>query len=219
MDDYDWLYDSQDWTDHSNHPNTKLVSADILNVLVLKNIKHEGFDLSFGIGVKKTTKKLKAYDGSYTYTSSKDNFRDQTGDFNGLGITYSEEFSSVYGSAEISTETPKWRFLAGVNYSPVYNAKSSDTHHFRNFTNNNVFEGNVVYGFGLGINYAVAKDFNLGVSFERSIYTESKGITTRVYDDIDSANKDKFTQLSTSYEGAGISNNYSLLNIYLKYSF
>lgn len=221
MDDFDWLQVGKDWTHHSNHPNTKLVSANILDIAVVKFIKYKSFNWNFSGGIRNEMRKFEAYDGTYIYSTG-GGFRNNRGSFNGLGITYSEEFSSIYGAIEINKEMQKWHFSSKLTFSPFYGAKSSDRHHLRNFVNNNKFEGidtGTMFGFKLGINYKIATDFNFGISFEDVEYSQAKGITTRTYDDIASANRDKFTQLSTSYAGAGISNKYSLLNIYLKYNF
>jgi omptin len=218
MDDYDWIYSNKDWSHHSNHPNTQLVSADIFKIAIVKTLNLKPFDLHISGGVRRETRKFKAYDGTYIYSNNGE-FRNLSGSFSGLGITYSEEFTSIYGSAEISKDIQNWHFLGNLTISPFYTAKNKDTHHLRNFTNSNEFDSASMFGLGLGVNYAITKNLNLGTSFEYFDYSEAKGTTTRKYDDLTSANRDNFTQLSTSYEGAGISNNYSLLNIYLKYSF
>lgn len=221
MQDFDWLQVGKEWTHFSNHPNTKLVSANILDMVIVKLMKAQNFDWKIRAGIKNESRKFESYDGTYIYSTGSE-FRNSRGEFSGLGITYSEDFTSIYGAIEINKEVQKWNFLGQLSFSPFYTAKSSDRHHFRNFVNNNKFEGidnGTMFGLKLGINYKVAKNYNLGISFEEIEYSQAKGITTRNYDDITSANRDNFTKLSTSYAGAGISNKYSMINIYLKYNF
>jgi len=98
MDDYDWLKnDTNKWSHWSHHDNTILKEFIQYDISIQNELQSTVDDFShYAIfGYMKEFKIFKAYDGTYIY-SSDDGFRDKTGNFYGLGITYSEEYSTLY---------------------------------------------------------------------------------------------------------------------------
>lgn len=218
MNDYDWVKDDpNNWSDWSNHPNTQLEHLSILDINIKKLLESKNtLNAYFTVGYKIESKKFKAYDGTYVYSSSS-GFRDETGYFNGLGITYEETFSSLYLGLGGSKKYKKLNFKAALKYSPFVVAKNIDTHHFRYFTNENSFDPTTMTQINLVVEYPYTKDLLFVITYENVEYEETKGTTTRTYY---GQTSDTYTSGGTipqgsvfNYSGAGISNSYNSFNI------
>jgi plasminogen activator len=217
IDDYDWLADfTTDWSDWSTHPNTKIKDVSILDIYATFPLKNSNSKnkYSFKAGIKNTYHKFEAWDGSYIYSTDldrprdgiqEDEFRDNSGLFSGLGITYEENFFALYTKGEIQRDIGNFSFQANITFSPYVSMENIDTHHIRSFTNTNSFESTMMYGYGLGFKYRFTNNFLALFYYEANIYDETHGTTSRTY------YADNTTDGATAgetfvYSGAGISN-------------
>jgi outer membrane protease len=148
LDDYDWL-DSNNpdiWTDWSTHPNTKVDKVTIFDLGFFDSIKiNDNFSTNILFGYKNEEQVLKAYDGSYIYTTN--SLRDTTGTFEGLGITYTQKYQSLYLGLGFDTSYEDFNFNFTTKYSPKVIAEFTDRHHFRNFTDITSFEDTTMLSF------------------------------------------------------------------------
>jgi len=219
MDDYDWLKQTPLWSHWSTHPSTKLTKFSILDLTFRLNIKSKSsVKKRFLIGYKIEQRGFKAYDGKYTY-SSDNGFRDIEGYFNGLGITYTEEFITPYLGIDVKKEYKNIILSGNITYSPQARAKNSDTHHLRYFTNKNTFSDTTMLSIKAQAEYPINDNFSLALNYKKVKYDEASGYTTRTYyEDTyykDANNNTILRPKGTVYRypGAGISNSYDTLNI------
>jgi len=184
MNDYDWLKDdTSNWSDWSNHPNTKIENIINLDLNTEYKSKSNLFKYKYllNTGVSLRHHSFKAYGGSYVY-SSNNGFRDKTGTFdNSLGISYEETFVSLYLKGTAFKIIDKYYFNASFLYSPATFIKNKDTHHDRGFINNNTFSISSMYEYGLIIKYFIKKNISIGIDYKYRTYLESKGRTNRTY--------------------------------------
>ncbi|MGK0256001.1 MAG: plasminogen activator [Arcobacteraceae bacterium] len=216
MDDYDWMKDdTEDWSHWSNHPNTKLDNFTILDISLNKKIKlHHSLDSNIRIGYKEENRKFKAYGGTYIYSSST-GFRDDSGAFNGLGISYEETFKTIYVGINGKLHYSDFTISGGLSYSPMVQASNIDTHHMRYFTNNNTFNDTTMIAINAEVEYLVTKRISIALNYTDIQYSETQGITTRTYyeDGTDSDGNTIPSGTIWKYGGAGISNSYSSLSL------
>ena len=211
MDDYDWLKDGiSDWSHWSTHPNTKLDKFTILDISWNNQLKSDSdIQKEVVIGYKIENRAFKAYDGSYIY-SSNSGFRDQSGNFSGLGISYEEEFKTLYLGLNLKKYYDRFILSGRIAYSPKVTATNIDTHHNRYFTNNNTFADTTMKELSANVEYPINKSISLALNYLRVDYDETEGMTTRTY-------YDGATEATPGtvwrYSGAGISNSYSSMNV------
>lgn len=210
MNDYDWLKDyTSEWSDWSNHPDTKLDRLTLLDFSYTKYlISNSDIKKYITLGYKIENKKFRAYNGTYIYSSTS-GFRDLSGSFSGLGITYEETFKVIYAAVELSKNYERFIFRGKLTYSPKVEATNSDTHHARYFTNNNKFNNTTMLGFDLGVDYKFAQDLLLSAGYSVVNYKKTDGTTTRTYYD---GATEEIPGTAYVYGGAGISNSYSSIN-------
>jgi len=211
MDDYDWLKDDiSDWSDWSHHQNTKLDNFTIFNISINNKIKsNSDIEKNILIGYKVEKRAFKAYDGTYIYSSS-GGFRDQSGYFSGLGISYEETFKTLYLGISVKKYYPKYIISGKLTYSPKVTITNQDKHHYRYFINNNVFSDTKMIAINATAEYPINKTISLALNYINVQYDETQGITIRSY--YDGATEEIAGTIRT-YGGGGISNSYSSLNI------
>ena len=213
MTDYDWLKTGNlDWSHRSIHPNTKLGKLTIFDISLNNKLEDKSqVDTSVVIGYRVENKSFKAYDGSYIYSSS-GGFRDLSGDFSGLGISYEESFKTIYLGLDINRAYKEWLFNVKLTYSPKVTVTNKDTHHNRYFTNNNTFSNTTMRGIDTSISYSLNNKISLALNYLQVKYNEVKGTTTRTYY---SGATEQTPGTVLTYGGAGISNLYSFLGLVL----
>ncbi len=211
MDDYDWLKDdTSQWSDWSNHPNTRLDNFTIFDISINNKIKSDtDIEKYIVIGYKVEKRAFKAYDGTYIYSSS-GGFRDQSGSFSGLGISYEETFKTIYVGMNVKKHYPKFIVSGKLTYSPRVTATNQDNHHNRYFINNNKFSDTTMVSIDANIEYPINDNISLALNYINVKYDETKGTTTRSYY---AGATEQTPGTVYTYSGAGISNSYSALNL------
>ncbi|MCK5293043.1 MAG: omptin family outer membrane protease [Arcobacteraceae bacterium] len=224
MTDYDWLKDyTTDWSDRSIHPTTKITNISIFDINLQYDLKNNKYGNRYIVyaGYKVEEHGFEAWDGSYIY-SSNNGFRDKNGIFNGLGITYKEEFKSFYLKGMAIKSVDDFVLKGFISYSPFVIVTNEDTHHFRSFTNTNSFNSTTMYEVGFMLNYYLSRDILIGLDYTKRVYNETDGTTSRYYYDttIDKYNDGTVIPKGTRlvYGGAGIKSE-STTNTFLKVTF
>jgi outer membrane protease len=210
LDDYDWLRDCTQWSHWSHHENTILDQFDIFDLSLSKYFaKPNNLTIKIDAGYNIINKKFKAYDGTYIY-SSNDGCRDLTGEFEGLSITYSEKFKSLYIGGSILKQFKKFALSVGAKYSPSVQVTNQDTHHKRYFTNYNNFDNTTMLSLDMKLKYNITRTTQIALNIFGTTYKKVFGTTTRVYyegaTEYDAG--DTFR-----YYGSAISNHYSGVNL------
>jgi outer membrane protease len=209
MDDYDWLKDGESrWSDWSHHTNTKLKVYYLIDASINAILKpYKDIQKRLFVGYRLNYKEFKAYDGTYLY--SKDNgFRNKSGNFSGLGISYNEVFSAFYLGFGANKYYQRFIFDAKIIYSPFVYAENEDTHHFRYFTNYNTFDNTTMLEFNLMAKYLYSKNTNFAISYNIVDYAKADGYTTRTYHE---GATEESAGTTLIYDGAGISSRYSMV--------
>lgn len=202
MDDYDWLYTNRDWSHWSHHENTLVTNIEIYGFTLESKKFHKNYSLTLGYEIER--KRWKAYDGTYIYSILPSGFRDDTGTFSGLGITYIQELTTPYIALNADYEIHDIDIRAKFHYSALASAKDYDTHHFRNIQFDSTFKNISMFGVSLEANYSFSDKHYLKVSYKYLNFLEKKGKTQRT---------DISTGDSITYPGAGISNISSYLEV------
>ena len=196
MDDYDWLYVDMEWSHWSHHENTLVTNIEIYGFTYESKKFNKNYSLTLGYEFER--KKWQAYDGSYIYSDvNTSGFRDLTGTFSGLGITYMQELTTPYIALNADYEYKDLDIRAKLLYSPIASANDFDTHHARDIQFDSSFDGISIFGFSLEANYFFRDDSYLKASYKYLNFQEEKGITT---------NTNLLTGATQVYPGAGISN-------------
>jgi outer membrane protease len=212
MDDYDWLDDNNPdtWSHWSNHPDTTMTEFSIFDISmnILTKNKTYNIDKYIIFGYKQEHKKFKAYNGTYIYSSS-GTLRDEKGSFNGLGITYIENYRGLYFGLKGIKEYKKYNFYGILKYSPLMEASNSDTHHLRSFTNTSTHNGVKMTDLNLGLKYKYTKNISLGISYNYTKYAKSISDTKRTYED----------GRVYVYGGNGIENQLNIVTLKIEHNF
>lgn len=195
MDDYDWLYTNMDWSHWSHHENTLVTNIDIYGFTFDTKKFHKNYSLTLGYEVER--KKWKAYDGTYIYSTVPTDFRDLSGTFSGLGITYIQELTTPYVALNADYEFNALDIRAKLLYTPIASAKDYDTHHARDIQFDSTFKSITMLGVSLEANYIFPDSSYLKASYKYTSYQEKKGTTK---------NTDLTTGVVQTYPGAGLSN-------------
>ena len=206
MDDYDWLLDRSEWAHWSHHEDTDLTDVTLLELQVQKPLENNLF-ISVGYSFERT--KWIASNGTYIY-SSDPGFRDLSGSFSGTGITYIQEFSIFFAALAYKKEVEAISYFAEISRSLSGSAKDFDTHHLRDIQFDSVFTNVTSTAIKFGLDYSIDESTELKFLYEYKEYDEASGVTH--YTDLSNGS-------STSYGGAGIANQYSLLTVALGYQF
>ncbi len=195
MDDYDWSVanPNNEWSDWSHHDNTKVEDIKMLDVNA--KYKFEILPIYFGIGYKYENFEYKAYDGKYIY-SSNPGFRDLTGTFSGLGITYEHTLKMPYlmVGADLNV-TKNLNIGADLAYSNLAKFEDKDIHHFRNLEFKGDFDYTDYLGASVYANYSFTKLISLGIVYNYSKYDTAKGDMS-----VTNLNSGNYTNYSDSAE-------------------
>ncbi len=204
MDDYDWLMNTPDWSHWSHHENTIVTDVTLLDIHFKEKINKDYF---FSLGYSYERTKWIASDGFYIY-SSDPGFRDLSGNFNGIGITYIQEFHALYASLGYTKSFDNSEFIFALQRSISGSADDYDTHHQRTppLQFDSSFNSITFYGLYSSLDYVIRDDSVLKISYQYKEYEEARGITKQT---------NLGTGAITTYGGAGIANKYSLLTLSL----
>ncbi len=191
MSDYDWAYSSMPniWTDRSVHPDTQVTKLQIIDLGASKSFDFgsDNFKLFFNMGYKHEKHQYEARNGSYVYSDwsaeTIDNLRIYEGDFNGLGITYTQELKGFYLGATTEFQFGDFTLNLDVKYSNKINAHYTDRHHFRYFNDKTTFDDTSMLTYKVGLDYKLKKHHSLGIAYEQTKYDYVRGDRVRSYDD------------------------------------
>lgn len=135
MEDYDWIppyatgTGDDDWSDRSQHPDTRLDWYFNGSLLLGYNLLNaDGVKLNVNGGFKYTDVQWAAYGGSYVY--SENGYHDEVGEFPAgeKGITYRQMFPAVVVGLDGEITDGDWTFGAGAHAGLTFNAQDDDHH-------------------------------------------------------------------------------------------
>lgn len=175
MDDYDWVNNTQ-WTHWSHHDKTQVEDIKMFDANL--KYKFEKLPVYVGVGYKAEKFEYSAFDGDYIY-STNGGFRDSTGSFSGLGITFEHTLKMPY--LIVGTDfniTKDLNVGADVSYSTFAKFEDQDTHHFRNLVYNDDLDYTNYLGYNIYVNYSITKMIGLGLNYSYNKYDSRKGDTT-----------------------------------------
>lgn len=184
MDDYDWLKTStNEWSNWSNHPNTKLTKNFSFDISLANNLyEKRNFSSGVSIGYFGSEKIFEVYDGSYIYSSA-NGFRDRIGTIEGLGITYKEKILMPY----VELDSAIFNRTHGVNFTLRYSQnvamENSDTHHIREFTDIGTHDKSSMLGYSIEYKYKIDRKTFIQTSYKYFSYEEARGNVKRRYFD------------------------------------
>lgn len=203
MDDWDWQSDNQSgFTDHSQHPNTRLNYANEFDIN-LKGwlLQDDNYRLGTVVGYQQTRFSWTAFGGSYWYNNGSD-----TGEFprGEAGIGYQQRFSMPYIGLAGQYRINNIEFNALLKYSPWVQAKDNDEHYARDLTFREKTRNSDFYGASLDAGYYVTPKAKVFTALSYNRYSEGKGASQM----IDNTNNHHIEQ---GGDAAGIANkNYSV---------
>jgi outer membrane protease len=214
MKDFDWLgEEGDDWTDYSNHPDTRLKTAwQAEFAATVWALKRDDLALGLMAGYQRTQFDWESRGGSYVY--SVDGYRDQSGTFSRgeKGISYQQTYETPYLGLVGLYHYQNWSLESRYKYSQWVKAREFDTHHMRDLT----FAGNHgntgrMHSLALALSYRVTPQLAVKAGIDHQVYGEAKGSTVikhapsgkRFYDGGDASgqsNKTTLTTLALAYQ-------------------
>lgn len=203
MDDWDWMDESQSaFTDHSQHPNTRINYANEFDVNVKGWIlNNDYYRLGAVLGYQQTRFSWTAFGGSYWYNNGNDIGESPRGE---RGIGYQQRFSMPYIGLAGQYRINKIEFNALMKYSPWVQAKDNDEHYLRDLTFREKSHNSDYYGASADVGYYVTPNAKVFTAISYNRYSEGKGGTQI----IDNSNN-RHSEIAG--DAAGIANkNYSI---------
>lgn len=179
MKDYDWLgAEGSGWTDYSDHPDTRLKNAWQAEFAATAwSIKREDLALGVMAGYQRSQFDWQARGGSYIY-SSKEGFRDQSGEFPAgqKGISYQQTYATPFLGLVGLYNLQNWTLEGRFKYSQWVKARDFDTHHMRGltFAGHNGNTGRM-QSLALGLSYSFNPTFTVKAGIDHQVYREAKG--------------------------------------------
>jgi len=185
MKDYDWLSDEHaDWSDYSNHPDTRVKKAWQAEFAATAwAIKGDDVALGVTAGYQRSQFGWQARGGHFQY-SSEDGYRDLTGEIpDGLkGISYKQRYDTPYVGLVGRYTLRNWTLESRYKYSQWVKASDFDNHHEREttFAGDHGNQGRM-QSVAVGLSYQFTPQLSVkaGVDYQR--YAEAKG-STRIKD-------------------------------------
>ncbi len=191
MVDRDWDYpevfgpipDSNDnnWTHESQHPDTSLDSATIIDLsLSVAAVQTGPFALRGIIGYKHDTWNWTARGGTYIYSTEYPGSRDLIGTFPAGApvITYEQKYSIPHVGIGASWTQPSFQIDARLLYSPLVSASDSDYHVLRGVLFEGDFSGGTYIGLGLKATWTFTKHWSVALGVEYQSLPERIGDVT-----------------------------------------
>ncbi len=214
MKDYDWAYEDADWSDYSDHPDTRLKNAWQAELAAtVWALKRDDLALGVMAGYQRSQFDWEARGGSYIYSSDY-GYRDQAGEFpaGAKGISYEQSYATPFLGLVGIYNHQNWTFEGRFKYSQWVKARDFDTHHARNltFAGNNGNTGRM-QSVALGLTYSFNPQFSVKAGLDHQVYAEAKGSmllrnkttgnSQRYGDDVSSqANRTSVSTLAVAYQ-------------------
>ncbi len=178
MEDRDWIVPAPDWSEYSNHPDTKSDHAFGLDArLGYTVLDRNGFTAGPVAGWRYSDMKWTAYGGSYIYSVA--GFRDAVGTFPAgqKGISYEQWMSTPYLGVSLGYERGPWQVTGSVIGSVLVQYEDEDHHWMRDLRFTEEFDNGDYVAARIDAGYKVTPRFTLGASVEYENYFETKGTT------------------------------------------
>jgi outer membrane protease len=179
MQDYDWGNGSGEWTDFSDHPDTRLKHAWQADVSATAwSVKRDNVALGVLAGYQHTRFDWQSRGGSYIY--SRGGYRDQHGDFpaGAKAISYQQTYTTPYLGLVGLYSVRNWSLDTRFKYSQWVKARDFDTHHMRatTFAGSNGDNGRM-YSVAAALSYSFSPQLSVKAGLEHQVYAESRGYT------------------------------------------
>lgn len=137
MEDYDWLapyapsYAADDWSDRSQHPDTKLDWFYDATIALGKDLPaNESLTINLNGGFKYTDVQWTARGGSYVYSTG--GFRDDAGNFpDAPGITYRQQLPTLFAGLDADAHSDGWTIGLAARGGVTFLGKATDNHWMR----------------------------------------------------------------------------------------
>ena len=184
LDDYDWVWFGPNTWDHwSDSPDTKVKSANRFDFSTdLALYRHPWFTVDALAGLRWSEWEFQASGGTYIYSSSASNFRDQTGNLpDSPGITYKQEMVTPYLGLGLTANAGKFGLDASVIGSDWVVARGYDQHHLRTDISptgglfNDSMHNGKFYDLKIGGTYQYSDKISFKANWEREDYLLVKG--------------------------------------------
>lgn len=214
MNDYDWLRRPQghdDWSDHSEHPDTDLNRAFQLDVATaVKLTEWRGLGVTGLGGFRVLNYDWTANGGYATYSSDPDGWRDQTGALpDGAVVEYEQWWRTPYLGLGIAYQGVRTTIVGEIIGSAWAQSSSRDYHYARKKLTTFDLDSTNMVGLSLKAAHALRDDLTLTGGIEYQKYWDAEG-------------KAKYTFLDTGQSGQGeakASNQTLVLSAGLTYRF
>lgn len=181
MKDYDWFDgEDEDWTDFSDHPDTRVRKAWQAEFAVTAwALKRDDLALGAMLGYQRSEFGWQSRGGRFTY-SSDDGFRDISGEFpaGGKVITYEQTYDTPHVGLVGLYSYGDWTVEGRFKHSQWVKARHYDQHHLRDvtFTGNNGNRGRM-QSLALGLSYRINPQFSVKAGVDYQVHAEAKGST------------------------------------------
>jgi plasminogen activator len=188
MDDYDWKFSGQDWSDWSHHNDTKMNSAYMFDAGVALKIaafgKNPVFDsaqIEFLAGYRQLYLSWTAYGGTYVYSDS-GVFRGDTGSVpkNEQGISYEQWMKTPYLGFGGTMNVKRWVFAGDVTGSLWVQGRDRDVHYRTTTQDEDRFSNMNMVACNVSVGYFFTERLSLVGRFAYTQYYESNGPATEV---------------------------------------
>lgn len=179
MEDYDWLGDDgDDWSDYSNHPDTRLNQAWQAEVSATAwAIKRDDLALGVMAGYQRNQFAWESRGGSYIY-SSEEGYRDLYGKIleELKVISYQQTYDTPYVGLVGRYTLQDWTLESRFKYSQWVKAGDYDQHYLRDltFTGKHGNSGRM-QSLAVALTYRVDSDFSVRAGIDYQVYAEAKG--------------------------------------------
>jgi plasminogen activator len=215
MDDYDWLREGRaDWSDWSNHPDTKMKNGHMIDAAITARVvkfdKTSWFNsaqIDFMAGYRWFYMTWTAYGGTYIYSTKPAGFRDDAGTFeSGVAVIGYEQwietpYIGIGGNINMDNLTLSVELLGSV----WSRASDRDDHYQRTLLFEDDFKNMPMIAGEIKAIYALTRNFSAFGSFMFQKYFETKGSTTMTnyttgsvsHDSGDAAGMDHYSMLFT----------------------
>ena len=212
MDDYDWLFQSSDWSDWSHHDDVELTKGSMLDINAeFTFTQQQTTTLSAIIGYKRDNWEWEARGGDFIY--SFDNFRDTSGSFTPglLTATYEQTIHVPYIGIGFQTNMAPAYLSGRLTGSFLATTTDNDHHHLRNLYYEREFEPGGMIGIDLASTYKFTDNLAIIGKYQFCNYFKTRGDTTIT--DLDTGIRYHFGDI------AGTDNQVNIFSLSLAYTF
>ncbi len=210
MEDFDWLYEGEDWSDWSLS-DVEVTEGYMWDANVTVDVfQKNALNLGVTAGYKNDFWSWKDYGIEHVY--SYNSFRDDVGDDPyTTGIEYEQEFQIYYTGVQASYTLSDFKFLMYGTLSPFVTANDKDLHVYRDLEFTEEFSGGTYYGLGAKATYSFKSNVSVSLGIDYQAIPEIIGDTTVT---------DLTTGETEDYpDSAGIENQVMMVSLGLGYGF